>query len=83
MATRNHNPLLGMQDLDSKWRDVRYDYTSGNLDYIGFCLSNKGSTSAGEIWWIWKFTWDATPNLSRRQGYLVGNWDDRADLDWT
>ena len=82
MATRNHNPMLGVHDLDAKWRDIKYDYTSGNLDYMGFSIQHNASTSVGNFWWIWKFTWDLTPNLERREGYLVGNWDDRASLNW-
>ena len=82
MATRNHNPLLGLNDLDSKWKHVKYDYTSGNLDYIGFSLIHKASTSEGELWWIWKFTWNAAPKVETREGFLVGNWDNRASLGW-
>ena len=82
MALRNHNPMLGAQDIDSKWRHIKYDYTSGNLDYIGFSLTHKASTSSGNLWWIWKFVWNATPNVIGREGYLVGNWDDRASLGW-
>ena len=82
MAKRFNNPLLDAQELDSKWRHVKYDYTSGNLDYMGFSLTHKASTSSDNLWWIWKFTWNATPNLTDREGYLVGNWDDRANLDW-
>jgi len=35
---RNHNPLLRAQDLDSKWRHIKYDYTSGNLDYVDLVI---------------------------------------------
>jgi hypothetical protein len=80
MATGNYNPYLAAAEIN--WRDKRYDYTSGNLDYIGFSLSHDPSTSEGQRWWIWKYTWNATPNVTRMEGPVPGNWDDRASLNW-
>jgi hypothetical protein len=77
---RNHNPYLKSTDI--QWKDKRRDYTSGNLDYEGFSLTHKASITTGDLWWIWKYTWDATPDKTRDEGPLVGNWSGRADLDW-
>lgn len=80
MAKRINNPYL--EDTSSiHWMDTKLDYTSGDLDYKGSSLSHKASTSASELWWIWKYTWDGT-DLVRIEGPLTGNWDDRASLDW-
>lgn len=63
-------------------RDKRFDWTSGSLDYKGVSPVEKASVSAGSLWWIKKFTWTSS-NLTRVQGPLQGNWDDRATLSWT
>ena len=39
------------------WQDKRFDWTSGNLDYMGVSTTHKASTSAGNLWYITKFTW--------------------------
>lgn len=63
------------------WYDQRMDYTSGNLDYKG--VSKIHTAGAGDdVWWIWKYTWDATPNCTRIEGPLLGNWTGRAALGW-
>lgn len=80
MATRNHNPYL--ESTDIKWKDQRFDYTSGNLDYLGRSLIHKASTSESTLWWIWKYSFDGSDNLTRIEGPLTGNWDDRAALAW-
>ena len=80
MAKRNHNPFLGDDSLH--WKDKRFDYTSGNLDYIGNSLIHKASTSSSNLWYIWKYTYDGSSNLTRIEGPLPGNWEDRATLDW-
>jgi hypothetical protein len=76
----NRNPYLAAAEIN--WRDKRYDFTSGNLDYIGRTLNPNASASAGQLWWIWKYTWDVASKLSRMEGPFPGNWDDRASLDW-
>lgn len=62
-------------------RDKRYDWTSGDLDYLGISIVEKASTSAGQLWWVKKFTWVAG-KVTRVQGPLAGNWDNRATLGW-
>ena len=75
------NSVTGMLLVsDTAWADTRFDYTSGNLDYKGSSETNNPSTSAGEHWHIWKYTW-VGDNPTRVQ-YLIGNWDDRATLGW-
>lgn len=66
--------------LDSTWLDTRFDYTSGDLDYKGSSETHNAPTSSGDHWHIWKYTWvDSNPT---RIEYLVGNWDNRATMDW-
>jgi len=67
---------LGSQE----WLDRRYDYTSGNLDYLGKNVAIAGTTS--DDWQIFKFTYDGSGNVTRMQGPLVGTWDGRAALGW-
>jgi len=80
MATRNQNPYLGASDI--KWRHKKFSYTSGNLIYLGKSLNHNPSTSAGQLWWIWKFIYSGTDVIDII-GPLSGNWDDRATLTWT
>lgn len=63
------------------WLDKRFDWTSGDLDYLGFSTTHKASTSTGNLWYIMKFTW-SSGNPTRIEGPLVGNWDGRAALSW-
>lgn len=67
-------------DLDSYWKDKRYDYTSGNLDYKGFSVTHK-LAEATATWEIWKYTWVGT-NCTRIEGPLTGSWTGRAALAW-
>lgn len=62
------------------WKDERYDYTSGNLDYKGLNTVHDAATSA-TTWNIYKYTWSGT-NLDRIEGPLIGSWDGRAALSW-
>ena len=66
---------------DFIWYDQRMDYTTGDLDYRGVSMTHK-ATVGDDVWWIWKYTWDATPNCTRIEGPLLGNWTGRAALDW-
>lgn len=66
---------------DFLWRDQRMDYTTGDLDYRGVSKIHKAGVG-DDVWWIWKYTWDATPNCTRIEGPLFGNWTGRAALAW-
>ncbi len=63
------------------WLARRFDYTSGNIDYVGKHLEVGAATTDGS-WWVWKYTYDASDNLTLMQGPLVGSWDSRAALGW-
>lgn len=63
------------------WLDKRFDWTSGDLDYLGCSTTHKASTSTGNLWWIMKFSW-SSGNPTRVEGPLNGNWDTRASLAW-
>lgn len=65
---------------DAYWKQKRYDYTSGNLDYAGHHTSVTAATSDAE-WRVYKYTWSGT-NITRIQGPITGAWDDRATLAW-
>lgn len=63
------------------WGDKRMEYTGINLTYEGFHITNKVATSdAG--WHVWKYTWDGNGLCTRKQGPVVGAWDDRATAGW-
>ena len=62
------------------WKDTRFDFTSGDLDYKGLSVTHKAATDAGDLWHIWKYTWVA--GLPIYKQLLIGNWDDRATLGW-
>ena len=79
--------LSGIQDrltiavLGGIWKDVRFDYGTGDLDYRGCNITHKAATDE-ETWEIWKFTYDVSNNVTRIEGPLSGSWDNRASLDW-
>jgi hypothetical protein len=65
---------------ENYWKQVRYDWTSGNLDYKGFNLLATAAEDATD-WYVWKYTWsDSKP--TRVQGPLVGTWTGRSGLSW-
>ena len=78
--------LSGIQDrltiavLGGIWKDVRFDYGTGDLDYRGCNITHKAATDE-ETWSIWKYTY-SSGNLTRIEGPLSGSWDNRASLDW-
>ena len=62
------------------WKDQRFDYGSGDLDYKGIhFMHDAGGTD--ESWHIWKYSWSGG-NLVRIEGPLVGTWTGRAALGW-
>ena len=67
--------------LGTFWQDIRYEYDAGNLIYAGKHYKHDADT-ADTKWEIWKYTYDATPDIIRLEGPLVGAWDDRASLTW-
>ena len=75
------NPYLpGTRDqnvAEPNWYDQRFDMTSGNIDYIGRSLTHKSSDML-----IWKYSFDASDNITRIEGPLMGTWANRASLDW-
>ena len=64
----------------SIWKDQRFDYTSGDLDYKGFNTRHKAATTRDD-WHIWKYTW-TDGNCVRIEGPLIGVWDNRATMAW-
>jgi len=70
-----------LASLNVIWRDKRYDYTSGNMDYMGVNTYHAAATTDTD-WEIWKFTYDVDKNTVRIQGPLQGSWDNRAALGW-
>ena len=86
------NPLVGSSmtsksillasTLNSFWRDIRYYYDSPTVMYICKSMTHKASTSTGDNWQIWKVTLNASDDVTRTEGPIVGNADNRADLGW-
>lgn len=66
-------------NLGLYWRDVRMEYSGGNITYKGAHYKHNPLTSDGE-WLIVKYTWSGTDLV--RIETLVGSWDNRATLDW-
>lgn len=62
------------------WPELRFDFTTGDLDYLGKHYSSGAATSDGG-WLVWKFTWSSSLP-TRIQGPIVGSWDNRASLSW-
>ena len=65
---------------DQYWPEVRYDFTTGDLDYLGK-NAQAGASTADEDWVIWKYNWSSSLP-TRIQGPLTGSWDNRATLGW-
>lgn len=65
---------------ENYWKQTRFDWTSGDLDYKGFNLVADASVDATD-WYIWKYTWSGgSPTII--QGPLIGTWTGRAALSW-
>ena len=73
--------LKSIIGLDAYWRDVRLEYSDGNLIYRAANYFHDALTTDTN-WEIWKYTWDISENLTRIEGPLPGSWDDRAALNW-
>jgi len=69
-----------LANLNAFWKDKRYDYSSGDLIYMGVCTYHDNATSE-EDWEIWKFTYGAD-GIARIEGPLKGSWTGRASLAW-
>lgn len=68
---------------DERFLDRRYARDANDcLEYMG-CSFTHNPGDALAVWFIWKYTRDANSFLTRREGPLVGAWNDRAALGWT
>ena len=63
------------------WRDVRMEYSSGDIVYMGTHRQNNAGTDDPN-WAVTKYTYDSS-GIVRIQGPLPGAWDDRAGLAWS
>ena len=63
------------------WRDVRMEYSDGNIAYKGTHRQNNAGTDE-TTWVITKYTWSGS-DIVRIQGPLLGSWDNRASLGWS
>ncbi len=66
--------------LNGYFKDIRFEYSSGDLIYRGVNFVHKAETSAAD-WEIWKYTHGAD-GIDRIEGPLKGAWDNRATLGW-
>lgn len=66
-------------ESDEYYPERRFDFTSGDLDYIGKHGVHKASES-DKNWVIWKYSWSS--GLPTRIEKLIGAWNNRASLAW-
>ena len=78
---RNHNPFL--QDTSEiHWKHQKFEYdVNDKCIYFGRSLVHDASLSAGELWWVEKYTW-VGDNCTVIEGPFPMNWDDRAAYGW-
>ena len=67
-------------DLGAYWRDVRMEFSSGDLIYRGVTYFHNIATSDSN-WEIWKYNY-SSGDMVRIEGPLPGSWDNRATLSW-
>lgn len=60
---------------------TKFDFTSGNLDYIGKNMRVKAGDGDAD-WMITKYNWSAGGEIDNIQGPLMGSWTNRAALSW-
>lgn len=67
---------------EERWQDNRYAYNaSDKIEYIGRSLTHNPGDSVA-VWFIWKFSYNASDQVTRREGPLIGAWDNRTSLGW-
>ena len=82
MTNLQYDPFNRDHGVEAPWRDERYEYnTDGLMIYMGRSLTPNASTSTGSLWFVWKFSYEVSLRLTRRQRDN-GNWDDRTSLNW-
>lgn len=65
---------------ETPWVEQRLDYVGGsNLIYLGKHKS-KGAPESELGWYITKFTYDGSNNLTSTTGAVIGRWSERAAL---
>lgn len=65
---------------ETPWVEQRLDYAGGsNLIYLG--KHKTKSVSESETgWYITKFTYDGSGNLTSSTGPVIGKWSERTNL---
>ena len=66
--------------LDLFWRVRRFEYSGGDVKYIG-CNEILDAETSAETWVIWKYTY-ISGDVSLIEGPITGAWDSRITLDW-
>jgi hypothetical protein len=64
------------------WKDIRYYLDSSVVMYACHSTVHKASTSDGDKWHIWKYSFDVDGNVIRIEGPIIGNADSHASLGW-
>jgi hypothetical protein len=67
-------------NLKSYWKIQQYEWSSGNLIFLGANISPVAEDDA-VTWAIWKFTYSGS-DLTLKEGPTIGSWDGRATLAW-
>lgn len=62
------------------WVETRMEYdASNNLKFTGK-HKGRGALSSDTGWYITRYFWDASSNLTQKIGPVIGIWNDRASL---
>ena len=73
---RLHQCVLGMY-----WHDQRNEWVESNLIYSGVHRLHDAAEGDTE-WAIWKYTYNVSNQLIRKEGPLQGSWTGRGSLAW-
>ena len=67
--------------LNCYWRNRQFEYSSGDLIYMGV-NEKESATTSENTWAVFKYTLGAD-GITKIQGPKTGAWDDRASLSWS
>jgi hypothetical protein len=75
---------IALISTNQYWGEMRFAYNAAkDVEYSGVAKTRGASTSSGNHWYVKKYTYNADLNVTRIEGPIEGNWDDRAAMAWT
>ena len=66
--------------LDLYWRVRRFEYSGGDVKYIG-CNEDLKAPTSESTWVVWKYSY-TSGDVSLIEGPITGAWDNRATMGW-